>query len=51
MLDALEQVQIEVALGLGESKPPPEGESAGDSETEKVEYFVRKSILPPPMGE
>jgi serine/threonine-protein kinase len=53
MLDALEQVQIDAALGLVEAppRPPPEPEGTGDSETERVEYFVRKSILPPPMGE
>jgi len=50
MLGALEQVQIETALGLVE---PPRAESeeeeAVETESERVEYFVRKSILPPPM--
>lgn len=53
MLDALEQVQIDTSLGLGFSEPPvpPDNDSGGDTESEKVEYFVRKSILPPPMGD
>lgn len=51
MLDALEQVQIEAALAVTNPPPQREGEGPGDPETEKVEYFVRKSILPPPMEE
>jgi serine/threonine-protein kinase len=50
MLDALEQVQIEAALAV--TNPPPameKGDGSTGTETEKVEYFVRKSILPPPM--
>ncbi|MCC6555112.1 MAG: serine/threonine protein kinase [Polyangiaceae bacterium] len=52
MLDALEQVQIETALAMT-LRPPPaiEADTGGDGESEKVEYFVRKSILPPPMEE
>lgn len=51
MLDALEQVQIEAALELMEPRRQAEAEpeTTGDGESEKVEYFVRKSILPPPM--
>lgn len=49
MLDALEQVQIEAALELMEPRRQAEPEGTGDGESEKVEYFVRGSILPPPM--
>ncbi|MGK4009152.1 serine/threonine-protein kinase [Sorangium sp. So ce1036] len=47
MLDALEQVQIEAAIG-GNAPPEPPGEPT-DPDSEKVEYFVRGSVLPPPM--
>jgi eukaryotic-like serine/threonine-protein kinase len=50
MRDALEQVQIDAALGLATPSLPEEGTDPVDPESEKVEYFVRKSVLPPPMG-
>ncbi|AKT37051.1 serine/threonine-protein kinase [Chondromyces crocatus] len=50
MLDALEQVQMEFVLGLsGAPARPAEDAEDGVVETERVEYFVRRSILPPPM--
>jgi serine/threonine-protein kinase len=49
MMDALEQVQIEAAIG-GNAPAEPEKEPA-DPDSEKVEYFYRKSVLPPPMEE
>jgi serine/threonine-protein kinase len=51
MLDALEQVQIESVITGMQPRPPAEGETSDNNESEKVEYFVRKSILPPPMPE
>ncbi|WP_437734122.1 serine/threonine-protein kinase [Sorangium sp. So ce1335] len=48
MLDALEQVQIEAAIG---GPPPAEPAEPVDPDSEKVEYFYRKSVLPPPMEE
>jgi serine/threonine-protein kinase len=51
MLDALEQVQIESAVTGMQPRPQGEGESSDNNESEKVEYFVRKSVLPPPMEE
>jgi serine/threonine-protein kinase len=50
MLDALEQVQIDAALGASAPTEPP-SEGPADPDSEKVEYFVRKSVLPPPMEE
>lgn len=50
MLDALEQVQIEIALGASVPAEPP-AEPPADPDSERVEYFVRKSVLPPPMEE
>lgn len=50
MLDALEQVQIEAALGAAAPAEPP-AEPPADPDSERVEYFVRKSVLPPPMEE
>lgn len=49
MRDALEQVQIDTALGLGTPSMPEEGTDPVDPDSEKVEYFQRKSVLPPPM--
>lgn len=49
MMDALEQVQIEAAIG-GNAPAEPEAEPV-DPDSEKVEYFYRKSVLPPPMEE
>lgn len=53
MMDALEQVQIEAALGLGgpPSRPALEPEGPGETDSERIEYFVRKSVLPPPMDD
>jgi serine/threonine-protein kinase len=51
MLDALEQVQIDAALNFADPTPQAESQEPVDPESEKVEYFVRKSVLPPPMGE
>jgi eukaryotic-like serine/threonine-protein kinase len=51
MRDALEQVQIDAALGVAAPIPPDEVAEPVDPESEKVEYFVRKSVLPPPMEE
>ncbi len=48
MLDALEQVQIDAALG---ANAPAQPADVPDPDSEKVEYFVRKSVLPPPMEE
>ncbi len=50
MMDALEQVQIEAAIGGKRAPAEPEAEPA-DPDSEKVEYFYRKSVLPPPMEE
>ncbi|WP_437676120.1 serine/threonine-protein kinase [Sorangium sp. So ce131] len=49
MLDAVEQAQIEAVLGAG--APPEQPVEPADPDSEKVEYFVRKSVLPPPMEE
>jgi eukaryotic-like serine/threonine-protein kinase len=51
MLDALEQVQIDAALGVAAPSMPEGSADPVDPDSEKVEYFVRRSVLPPPMEE